>query len=103
MCRDNSLLEFFLEHTDFSEKGINLIYYTGKAALNMENVPGHVRIIPGRPKLETTIVDVINCVETATDLPDSIEKKADTFLNEMNGMYVRPTPTSPAPVRLRRP
>ena len=84
MCRDNSLLEFFLEHTEFSKDAVNLIYYTGKAALNMEHVPDHVRIIPGRPNLSKTIVDVITCVENAHDLPPDIDAKADHFMSEVS-------------------
>jgi len=87
MVRDNSLVEFFLEHTKFPSDGITLIYYTGKAALDLSKKPEKVRIIPGRPKLETTIIDIIHCVELAKELPEEIDSKADAFMEDMNGIY----------------
>jgi len=61
--RDAAMLVFFLENAKLDDKGINLIFYTGKDPLpdtiTNFNVHAHVEIIKKRPNLPFLIPNII--------------------------------------------
>lgn len=80
--REASMLVFFLENAKFDEKGLNLIFYTGKEALpeTIENFHAkgcnaHVKIIKERPKLSHLIPNIIAFVDKGRDVWNVGKKK----------------------------
>jgi hypothetical protein len=72
VVRDASMLVFFLENAKLDEKGLNLIFYTGKVSLpdtienyhhHFNNGGQHVKIIKGRPDLSYVIPNIIEFVD----------------------------------------
>lgn len=83
--RDASMLVFFLRNAKLDEKGLNLIFYTGKDPLpdiiennnghknnttnnnggssSLSSLPQHVKIIKGRPNLSFVIPNIIEFVD----------------------------------------
>ena len=65
--RDASTLVFFLENAKLDEKGLNLIFYTGKEPLPefIQNYNGqaHVKIVKERPNLAHLLPNIIQYVD----------------------------------------
>jgi hypothetical protein len=60
MCRDPSLIEFFLDIFEFSDDAPCLVYYTGKTKLCLpQGLTSNVRIIPGRPNIRIVLAEMI--------------------------------------------
>ena len=85
--RDASMLVFFLENAKLDEKGLNIIFYTGKEALpdtienyhhHFNNGAQHVKIIKGRPNLSYVIPNIIEFVDKG-----GIDWKKATTMNEV--------------------
>ena len=58
VCREPSLVEFYLSKFQFPTNALTLIYYTGKGRkLVLENIdlPRTVLVLEGRPKLGRTV------------------------------------------------
>ncbi len=70
MCRDASLLEFFLRGYIFQDLDFTIVYYTGKSTLQIpKGLPSSVSIMKGRPNIQETVAEVIRCVENGKPLP----------------------------------
>mmetsp|Transcript_28716 Transcript_28716/g.80835 ORF Transcript_28716/g.80835 Transcript_28716/m.80835 type:complete len:680 (+) Transcript_28716:174-2213(+) len=78
-CRDNAMLEFFLEHFELDDDGWNLIFYTGKSPLNpgLMELQANVKIIKKRPDLYTAIPNIIYGIESGNGLPESCERTSE--------------------------
>ena len=72
VVRDASMLVFFLENAKLDEKGLNLIFYTGKESLpdstgkyhqHFNDGAQHIKIINGRPDLSYVIPNIIEFVD----------------------------------------
>uniref|UniRef100_A0A7S2HFP6 Calmodulin n=1 Tax=Octactis speculum TaxID=3111310 RepID=A0A7S2HFP6_9STRA len=77
ICRDPSLIEFFVPVVTWPESGWALIYYTGKNPLELPSdfqMPGNAKIIRGRPQLNFLIPELINSIETEDALPEDLIK-----------------------------
>ena len=68
ICREASLVEFFLCHFTFDEDSITVIFYTGKVPLNVA-IPKNVAIFKSRPDLNVVMPTVIRCTAERTPLP----------------------------------
>ena len=81
MCRDASLIKFFLEVCNFENTSLTLIFYTGKSPFSFpkRTMPSNVRILPGRPQTMRVIADIIYCVEKGVQLPNEYHKKSVQF------------------------
>ena len=82
--RDKHLLEFFLRHCNHLDNtGWNLIFYTGKDALDTDKFEVYtntnISIFEGRPNLARLIPNIIYGIESKKGLPEkySAEKKAE--------------------------
>ena len=87
--RDEALLEFFLNKLYLDNSGWNIIYYTGKKALQDECVrlaTGNVVIISGRPNLNELIPTIIYGVESGLGRPEKYtpegQEEAGEILSE---------------------
>lgn len=87
-CRDPHMLEFFVKHGEFSRRGWNMIFYTGKQALYVgdtsEVVTSNgalVHIVRARPNLEDLIPNIIYSIESGEYVPEAFisEIKADAI------------------------
>jgi ferric-chelate reductase len=69
ICRDESLLKFFLQHLYLDHQGWNLIFYTGKNKLCLTDddvvANTNVCIIEGRPMLPKVIPNIIFGIEVS--------------------------------------
>lgn len=90
ICREASLLEFFLNADDassmFDEDAWTLIYYTGKRKLRLGSLPPTVLLFSERPHLDTVIRAIIAGIENGTGLPEEtidatekVRKEAQEF------------------------
>jgi len=70
------MLEFFIKHADLSQKGWNMVFYTGKEQLlGIEDVVvtgtgATIHIIRARPKLHFVIPNIIYGIESGTSMPE---------------------------------
>jgi hypothetical protein len=70
MCRDQGLLQFFLQACPFDDMALTVIHYTGTATLQLpKGLPSSVHIIPGRPKIQETVAQLMRCIEKGLPLP----------------------------------
>ena len=76
--RDPHMLEFFLKHGEFSLRGWNLIFYTGKDPFYIGNSSdivtssgALVHIIRARPDFAKLIPNIIYSIESGTFVPES--------------------------------
>ena len=86
ICRDPSLIEFYLKSVSFDSRGWALIYYTGKSRpllLDSEDLPPSVLIFRKRPNLERVTADIIYGIEGGHGLPEKLLAKAKDFRNEI--------------------
>ena len=68
MCRDPSLIQYFVEEVQFPKGCSVFIYYTGRSLFPKGNsLPSNVHIFNGRPVLDKVISCVIHSVETSQD------------------------------------
>lgn len=73
MCRDPSLLEFFLSTVEFPKDAFTLIYYTGKKSLTLpDELPSSVFLFKGRPDLERVVTGIVHSIESQDGLPEEI-------------------------------
>jgi hypothetical protein len=80
--RDPHMLEFFVKHGDFSSRGWNLFFYTGKQPLyvgktnNILTPSGAmVHIIRARPNLRDLIPNIIYSIESGEFVPEEFIKE----------------------------
>ncbi|XRB00832.1 FAD-binding FR-type domain-containing protein [Pycnococcus provasolii] len=86
ICRDPSLIEFYVKRVSFDSRGWTLIYYTGKSrplVLDSEDLPPSVLIFRKRPYLERVMADIIYGIEGGHGLPEQLLAKAADFRNEI--------------------
>ena len=80
MCRDPSLIEYFVSAVPFPEDSFVLIYYTGKKKLLLdENVPANVFLFKGRPILDSVITGMVHRIESKLGLPEEIVDEGKSF------------------------
>ena len=80
MCRDPSLIEYFVNAVPFPDDSFVLIYYTGKAKLLLaEDVPPNVFLFKGRPILDKVITGMIHRIESRQGLPEEIVDEGKSF------------------------
>lgn len=77
-CRDPHMLEFFVKHGEFSNRGWNLIFYTGKQPLYtgdaheiMTSTGAVVHIIRARPNFDSLIPNIIYSIESGEFVPEA--------------------------------
>lgn len=87
-CRDPHMLEFFCKHGEFSRRGWNMIFYTGKQALHVgdssqiQTANGAlVHIVRARPNMADLIPNIIYSIESGEYVPEEFisEVKADAI------------------------
>ncbi|KAL7475304.1 hypothetical protein ACHAW6_001225 [Cyclotella cf. meneghiniana] len=71
-CRDASMLVFFLENAKLDEKGLNVIFYTGKDPLppTIENYNArgvYMKIVRARPNLHDVIPNIVRNIDEFQD------------------------------------
>lgn len=93
--RDASMLVFFLENAKLDERGLNLIFYTGKEELpeTIENfnVTAHVKIIRERPDLSILLPNIIEyferrrncCASSKTNMNGHCKDKKTPILEDI--------------------
>eukprot|EP01050_Picozoa_sp_SAG11_P008038 SAG11_NODE_690_length_7706_cov_7.429078_2_plen_963_part_00 len=85
MCRDPSLVEFFVATRLFCsfDNTCVLIYYTGKAPIDLSilarDTNQNIRIVPGRPDTLKVIAELIQAREEGLPLPSHIIKQSIDF------------------------
>ena len=86
--RDPHMLEFFVKHGEFSSRGWNLVFYTGKQPLYvgdadeiMTSSGALVHIIRARPNFDDLIPNIIYSIESGEFVPEAFmsEVKADAI------------------------
>jgi len=76
VCRDASMIEFYLNHITLNDSGWFLIFYTGKRKLMLTNdLPHTCLIFSCRPDLGATMSSII--VHSSTGWPDEVFKHRD--------------------------
>jgi len=72
ICKNASMLEFFMEHFYLEHEGWNLIFYTGKDRLSpaIDELNSNVLIIKKRPDLKSVIPNIIYGIESGKGLPE---------------------------------
>ena len=79
MCRDPTLIEFFLEIMKFDDAMI-LIYYTGKQTIKFPaSICQNVKILSGRPDVRVVVAQLISSSEKHEPLPPSIVQNSIAF------------------------
>ena len=70
--RDPAMLKFFLEHTYLDNRGWNLIFYTGKEPLLIDNLAAtnNACIIRSRPKLDQLVPNIVYGIESGEGRPE---------------------------------
>lgn len=80
MCRDPSLIEYFVSAVPFPASSFVLIYYTGKKKLLLnESVPGNVLLFKGRPVLDRVVTGIVERIETEQGLPEMIVEEGKSL------------------------
>jgi predicted ferric reductase len=76
--RDPHMLEFFLRRAEFSERGWNLIFYTGKEKTYVDDqsdiitsTGARVHIIKSRPDFDRLIPNLIYSIESKKSVPEA--------------------------------
>ena len=90
VCRDASLLEFYLDKCRFDDDGWTLVFYTGKRKLQLPNqLAPTVLIFHGRPDLPHIVREIIVGVESGNGLPEDLlvdaEALEDASITHNNG------------------
>jgi len=85
LCRDASLVEYFLNHASFPNDAWTFIYYTGKKQLEMpeSKLPRSVLICNGRPDLAGVICELVCGIETGAGLPEDFVAESAAFEREL--------------------
>jgi hypothetical protein len=93
--RDASMLVFFLENAKLDERGLNLVFYTGKEELpeTIENfnVTAHVKIIRKRPDLSILLPNIVeyferrhnSCTSSNTNMNSCCKDKKSPILEDI--------------------
>ena len=80
--RDRHMLEFFIQHGEFSKRGWNMVFYTGKEPLVLDDDDdesgelvtangARLHIIRGRPNLAQVLPNLIYSIESGTAVPEA--------------------------------
>ena len=79
MCRDASLVEFYLSAVEFDDDGYTVVYYTGKRELCVDTsrLPARVLVFAKRPNLPRAIQGLIHAIETGTGLPEDAVRASE--------------------------
>ena len=90
--RDRHMLEFFIQHGEFSKRGWNLLYYTGKEPLVLDDYDddggeiiaangARLHIVRGRPDLAKVLPNLIYSIESGTAVPEAFveDKKVEVM------------------------
>lgn len=75
ICRDPDLVEFYLNKVEFGTDSWTLIYYTGKKrrlVLGQKPKNRKVRVILGRPDLESVLTSIVDNITNELPMPESI-------------------------------
>jgi len=80
VCRDASLLEFYLDKCNFDDDGWTLVFYTGKRKLQLpRQLAPTVLIFHGRPDLPHVVREIILGVESGNGLPEDLLVDAEAL------------------------
>ena len=89
--RDASMLIFFLENAKLDEKGLNLIFYTGKdhlpETITNFNVHAHVKIIKECPSLSYVILNNIEHLDKTHQVNDTDKTQEEPNVPPSNCQY----------------
>ena len=79
MCRDASLLEFYVRSCPFPSDAWTLIYYTGRRRLVLDDaqLPRTVMIFRGRPNLDCVVRELMAGIELEPGLPERMVAASD--------------------------
>lgn len=92
--RDPHMLEFFIKHGEFSSRGWNLVFYTGKQPLHIGDANevitengALVHIIRARPDFPNLVPNIIYSIESGAFVPEDFmaDAKVEAIL-ELKGM-----------------
>mmetsp|Transcript_27804 Transcript_27804/g.94895 ORF Transcript_27804/g.94895 Transcript_27804/m.94895 type:complete len:706 (+) Transcript_27804:156-2273(+) len=88
VCRDPSLLEFYLRNVHFDEHAWTLIFYTGKRKLAVEafELPKTVFILSGRPDLRRMVMEIVSSIENGVGLPESVTQEANVQKEQIRAL-----------------
>jgi hypothetical protein len=105
LCRDASMVEFFLDSFDFDDHAYSLIFYTGKQKLCLKrDLPPTVLIFEERPDLRNVVSMIICSIESGNCLPESIVHQSELAEQNMrdNASEIRSIESVDDPLELLR-
>lgn len=83
LCRDATMIEYYLNTYDFDEDAYTLIFYTGKQKLSIPHkLPPMVMIFESRPNLRNIVCMIIKSIESQDCLPEDLVRESE--LNEID-------------------
>jgi hypothetical protein len=84
LCRDASMVEFYLNTYDFDDDAYTLIYYTGRQKLSVpKSLPPFVLIFETRPDLRSVICMIIKSIESQDCLPEHVVRESEDMEETM--------------------
>jgi hypothetical protein len=91
VCRDPSLLEFYLHNNEFDPHAWTIVFYTGKRqlAVKVQQLPKTVLVLSGRPQLDKVICELISGIENGTGLPEAVVHEAEAHMETMKKLDER--------------
>ena len=89
MCRDASLLEFYVRSCPFPSDAWTLIYYTGRRRLVLDDaqLPRTVMLFRGRPNLDCVVRELVAGIELGTGLPERMVAASDLERREADQLH----------------
>jgi len=88
ICRDASLLEFYLNRVKFWGSGMNVIYYTGKRKLGLQKgLPDSVFLLGKRPNFAGILRHIIYATEADMSLTRKLRKQNKQLQKAMHQYY----------------
>ena len=100
MCRDASLVEFYLSAVEFDDDGYTVVYYTGKRELCVDTsrLPARVLVFAKRPNLPRAILGLIHAIETGTGLPEDAVRASEEAKARASDAHRRQSEPGDAPM-----
>ncbi|KAH8072411.1 oxidoreductase [Aureococcus anophagefferens] len=100
MCRDASLVEFYLSAVEFDDDGYTVVYYTGKRELCVDTsrLPARVLVFAKRPNLPRAIQGLIHAIETGTGLPEDAVQASEEAKARASDAHRRQSEPGDAPM-----
>lgn len=78
LCRDASMVQYYMETYNFDTDAYTLIFYTGKQKLCVsKKLPPMVLIFESRPDLRSVICKIIKSIEAEDGLPEDLLKESE--------------------------